>query len=292
LVVLGLVVWRNKTNKKRVIWGGVVFFVFALLPYRLFIYQTPVEKTFALEQEAQRIEYKAKYEAAKPIFDKLCKDQSAPIIKRTVEDVEGVLLLKVRPKADHKDWANQMWAGAGLDASPTEHAYIKYFLYDRKWQTNGLGEKKWESLEIAQDIGGSGRRGLLFVDVTREGTGEVTRVTATVKERRPGFNSQEVTLIESKVVPPFARYAVTFEDNVEPELRKHWIAGSTIKVIDTTTSEVIAEQTYWNWDAGFGNTTGSRSPWNTSNRRCPSTPSKSDVAHKFVDQVLKTKRGN
>ena len=49
---------------------------------------------------------------AKAIFEKLCAEQSQPIIKRTVEDVEGVLLLKRRPSTKegyHTKQADPMW---------------------------------------------------------------------------------------------------------------------------------------------------------------------------------------
>ena len=285
LVVLGLVVWRNKTNKTRVIWGGVVFFVFALLPYRLFIYQTPVEKTFALEQEAQRIEYKAKYEAAKPIFDKLCKEQSAPIMKRTVEDVEGVLLLKVRRESDHNDWKNQMWEGAGLDSLPGGDAYIRYFLYDRKLDDEYTNK-------IRQTVDATNRRSYRFADVRNEQTGSIARTIPIVDAALRSRHGKETRFVTQSLAGPPARYAIDLVENVDPDLRKHWVAGTTIKIIDTTTTEVIAQQTWWNWDTGFGNTNGSRSPWITSNQRCPRYAFKPEEGHKFIDSVLKAKQGD
>ncbi|WP_232304399.1 hypothetical protein, partial [Neisseria sp. oral taxon 020] len=42
-----------------------------------------------------------------------------------------------------------------------------------------------------------------------------------------------------------ARYAVTYENDVSWENRKHWIAGTTIKIIDTKTNTLMAEKTMY-----------------------------------------------
>ena len=291
LVVLGLVMWLNKTNKKRVIWGGVVFFVFALLPYRLFIYQTPVEKTFALEQEAQRIEYKAKYDAAKPIFDKLCKDQSAPIIKRTVEDVEGVLLLKVRPDGNadfHRRLADQLWPDAALARERTGDEYIKAFLLDRGWVEAGA-PRPVQARRIVYDVGGSLQRGFRYVEIVGP---DGTRSRVTAKANTPKWNGSDGVLLQKQEARGAApQYAIDFENNVDPELRKHWIAGTTVKIIETKTNAVIGQQSFWSWDNGFGNTS-QRSPWSTSPATCPPSPGGGYQTHLFVDIVLKAKQGS
>ena len=58
-----------------------------------------------------------------------------------------------------------------------------------------------------------------------------------------------------------ARYAVTFENNVDPKLRRHWVAGATIRIIDRQTDEVIAEKTTYAFEKGLGGTGGARMPW-------------------------------
>ncbi|MBK7022991.1 MAG: hypothetical protein IPH41_05590 [Sulfuritalea sp.] len=40
-----------------------------------------------------------------------------------------------------------------------------------------------------------------------------------------------------------------------------WIAGSSLKVIDLRTNEVMAERIGYMMDRGQGNTSGGRSPW-------------------------------
>ena len=230
-------------------------------------------------------EYLAKYEPAKAIFDKLCKEQSAPIIKRTVEDVEGVLLLKVRRESDHNDWKNQMWEGAGLDSLPGGDAYIRYFLYDRKLDDEYTNK-------IRQTVDATNRRSYRFADVRNEQTGSIARTIPIVDAALRSRHGKETRFVTQSLAGPPARYAIDLVENVDPDLRKHWVAGTTIKIIDTTTTEVIAQQTWWNWDTGFGNTNGSRSPWITSNQRCPRYAFKPEEGHKFIDSVLKAKQGD
>ena len=58
-----------------------------------------------------------------------------------------------------------------------------------------------------------------------------------------------------------ARYAVTFENNVDSKLRRYWVAGATIRIIDCQTDEVIAEKTIYAFEKGLGGTGGARMPW-------------------------------
>ena len=60
---------------------------------------------------------------------------------------------------------------------------------------------------------------------------------------------------------PAPRYGIIYEDISTPEDRKFWIAGSSLKVIDTTTKEVIGERIGYMMDPGQGNKSGGRSPW-------------------------------
>jgi len=239
---------------------------------------------------AQR-EYLAKYEPAKAIFDKLCKEQSAPIIKRTVEDVEGVLLLKVRPSARanyHTLIADPMWPGAAFEHERADDSgYAEYFLLDRLWR---LGDKS-DAPGMRRSIGKDVIHGFRYVDLLQ--TDGKSRIRMTGKEDKdfrelpmPGIRFFRE---ETKAIPP--RYAITFEDNVDPELRKHWIAGTTVLVLDMTTGEVVAQHSFWKWDQGFGNTSGARSPWGTATN-CPRNAVGRVRTHEFVDLVLKAKQGN
>ncbi|MBR3426071.1 MAG: hypothetical protein IKG79_08550, partial [Neisseriaceae bacterium] len=82
-----------------------------------------------------------------------------------------------------------------------------------------------------------------------------------------------------------ARYAVTYENNVDPELRKHWVAGITIKIIDRQTDELLAEKTIFTFEPGLGSKATGRQPWLHRPEHCPEL---SDMPTRaFAFQVLK-----
>ncbi len=287
LAVLAAVLFLAKTNQQRLTRGLVTTGLFGLLPYFVFVYRTPAEKAAYAQEKLDQAAWQAKYEAAKPIFDKLCAEQSQPIIKRVAEDVEGVLLLKVREgsfRTLHRDSADQMWAGAGLPFMSGGDSYLLNYLIDRR------DDGKF-GMKIEGTLGAKTLRGFRFVDVRDATSGELVRVTASAIRLPGNSGNPEIQLVRTSLKTKPARYAVDLIDNVDPELRKHWIAGTTIRVIDTANNEVIGEQTWWNWDSGFGNTSGSRSPWGTG-RPCAGSRNGWDAAHLFVDSVLKAKQGS
>lgn len=256
--------------------------------------QADAERKATKDAEIKRqAEWKRKYNEAKPIFDKLCVEQSQPIIKRTVEDVEGVLLLKVRPSTGrdfNRLLADQMWSGAALPLErKVDTGYVEAFLLDRNWREWGPPNpgREWR---IVAEIGGSGQRGFRFVDLLeQDGTSRV-RVTARSDLNAKNTHFTGISVLKTPTTALAPRYAITYEDNVDPELRKHWIAGTTIRVIDTTTNEVIGHQSFWNWDEGFGNTSGGRSPWGAARKQCPLNSSGDKQTHFFVDSVIKAKQ--
>lgn len=58
-----------------------------------------------------------------------------------------------------------------------------------------------------------------------------------------------------------ARYGVKFDDLSTREEREHWIAGSSLKVIDLETKAVLAERIGYMVDWAQGSRAGGRSPW-------------------------------
>ena len=69
---------------------------------------------------------------------------------------------------------------------------------------------------------------------------------------------------------PRARYAVTYENDISWENRKHWIAGTTIKIIDTKTNELMAEKTMYAFvpELGYSKFEQNPNPWGRG-MRCP-----------------------
>ena len=79
-------------------------------------------------------------------------------------------------------------------------------------------------------------------------------------------------VMEQQPTPhPRARYAVTYENDISWENRKHWIAGTTIKIIDTKTNELMAEKTMYAFvpALGYSELEQNPNPWGRG-MRCPS----------------------
>ncbi len=91
-----------------------------------------------------------------------------------------------------------------------------------------------------------------------------------------------------------SRYAVTYETKVNPNERKYWIAGATIKIVDTKDNSLLAEKTIYVFDHGLGGGargTSGRNPWAHA-KKCPSDQIKNNEARFFTEKVLKPKQPN
>jgi hypothetical protein len=119
--------------------------------------------------------------------------------------------------------------------------------------------------------------------------------------RNPNYDLNIYSFGLDKVLAPdpTPRYGVTYDDISTCEERDYWIAGSSLKVIDLQTNEVMAERIGYMMDPGQGSNSGGRSPWLMAARyACPKFgPEKVGVprsfyqAHQtrnFVEKILHT----
>ena len=72
--------------------------------------QAPQAERQTVEREAT----KARMTDGKALFEEKCANVAGEKIYKTVPDVEGLLLLKVRPQAGEREWADRMWPGAAF----------------------------------------------------------------------------------------------------------------------------------------------------------------------------------
>lgn len=201
----------KETNRPLFIFFIVSLFIAADL-YYLFYHIHRDERKRRKEIEIART-------AAEPIFREQCK-KSGEQIYRTVENVDGVLLLKIwrganadndKPLYNDPQWEYAAWDVAG------GKSYIGYFLHNPKNKTTGYS----------------------FVDV-RLDDNQIERYLGEYHGSLDG-NLPDIVDTELNPIEP-AQYAITFENNTDSELRKHWIAGTTFKIIDLQTNELLAEK--------------------------------------------------
>jgi hypothetical protein len=215
----------------------------------------------------------ARLAKAEAMFQERCKTAGEKIY-RTAENVEGIFLMKLRTI---RNFSNQFALDDPYGNDSTRDEYIKSFLYGR----NSKGS-------LAQP-GSATQSGFRYVEAIDQKDGKRYRYTGSMRvvgkkdpntpnhqvelRRNPHFdlNNYAFVLDRTPAASAAARYGLTYDDISMREEREYWIAGSSLKVIDLKTNEVIAERIGYMMDREQGNTSGGRSPWLlAANNSCPS----------------------
>lgn len=212
------------------------------------------------------------------MFQERCK-KAGVFIHRTAEDVEGIYLLKLRPKGLNRDKQYLMDDPYGKDLRGG--GYIESFL------------RKRDEKGVFNVVAVGGYR---YVDAIDPKDGLRYRYTGRMDEpwkRNPhALEGHRVFVLDKVPAPdPAPRYGVTYDDISTREERDYWIAGSSLRVIDLETNEVMAERIGYMVDAGQGNNSGGRAPWLFAARNaCPTFGgSQTHQTRNFVEKVLKPK---
>ncbi len=214
------------------------------------------------EAEAEEAAWHKRYDPAKARFDQLCQNAGEKIY-RTADNVDGILLLKVRGEGEkyqdsfYNPRKDQMWEDAAVESEFDREAYIEEFFL---WATSGLPR-------------------YAYIDVIQK-DGSIIRYSTRREDRNWVMDQQPNP-------HPRARYAVTYENDISWENRKHWIAGTTIKIIDTKTNELMAEKTMYAFvpELGYSKFEQNPNPWGRG-MRCPDENSYEQKTVIFVSKVL------
>lgn len=201
---------------------------------------------------------------AMAMWKERCKTAGEKIHK-TVDNVEGIYLIKVRTTTNF-DAQFELDDPYGHDS--TNNEYILNFL-------RGFYHQRTE-----KPIPGSPpRTGYRYVEAQDTKDGKRYRYTGAMKvvgkmdeaapgvqfdlKKNPKFDLNIYKFVLEKVPAPgeVPRYGVTYEDISTHDEREYWIAGSSLKVIDLKTNEVIAERIGYMVDWAQSSRAGGRSPW-------------------------------
>jgi hypothetical protein len=256
IAAIACAIWSGNNWKRKLLYAVLVVLVFS----------APLWPGIG-----EQIRYKRKYEAAKALFNERCKTAGERIY-RTAENVEGVLLLKVRQYDAGK--SNPMMDGAATAHEFTGDDYVRSFLLFEKESTHNPRGALSEAP--------TPRPGYRFVDAIDPHEQKRYRYTLDAKT-----HLQRIEPIEAQ-----PRYGVTFEDIVDPKEREQWIAGSTVKVLDLEANETMAEFTRYVIDPGQGSRDGQRTPWLFAMGCGMNTSYGTHSSRLFVDQVLKPSKGS
>lgn len=254
------------------------------------------------EDQAREAAYRERYAKAKALFEERCKTAGA-VIKRTVKDVEGIELLRVRPVLEWGDkrYFDPTFEGAAMADEYAGVGFLAGFLYS-EYRNQSTPDRRGQIKppDVPASINEEApRRGYRFVDAPDPTTGESLRYSTKpdmteAKRRALGGFGRDLTSFPRD--GRTARYAVDYEDIVDPTDRAYWVAGTRIKVIDRQTGEVIAQLTRYVWDRGFGGSSTGRWPWQHASAQGNECPyylgTRSYETRFFVDTVLIPKQGD
>ncbi|MBF9264125.1 hypothetical protein [Paracidovorax cattleyae] len=248
---------------------------------------------------------KERQRIAGEMFRERCK-KAGVFIHRTVEDVEGVFLMKLRPKGVNDGNQYEMDDPYGSDLMGGD-GYILSFLkgYFRATTKQGpnrpvdapLDPVGYTYVEAVDPVDGVKYRFTGSIRATRKMKVDAPNVQLELR-RNPNFdiNIYEYVLERVPSNAPRPRYGVTYEDISTREERDYWIAGSSLKVIDLKTNEVIAERVGYMVDWAQGVTVGGRSPWLlAADNACPEFSARHGATSqmfqtvRFVNKALKPK---
>ena len=206
--------------------------------------------------KVQQQPLKERQRIAAEMFRERCK-KAGVFIHRTVEDVEGVFLMKIRPK--EINFGNQYLLDDPYGRDLGGDAYIKSFLrghfqHDTKPDKNRPLDAPTDPLgyEYVEAIDPSD--GLRY-----RYTGSIVEPWQNDKSYLKGYTKFVLNRSLSNSTRP--RYGIAYDDISTREERDHWIAGSSLRVIDLQTNEVIAERIGYMVDWAQGISVGGRSPW-------------------------------
>ena len=216
---------------------------------------------------------RARYETAEAMFKERC-EKSGEFIHRTAESVEGILLMKIRP--DGVNYRDQYRMDDPYGRDFGGEGYIEFFLRGR--DKEGL-------------LNGAQVGGYRYVDAVDPKDGMWYRYTGRIDEpwktNPHALEGHRVFVLDKTLAPaPSPRYGVTYDDISAREERDYWIAGSSLKVIDLQTNEVMAERIGYMWDPGQGGDGSGRSPWlHALDHACPPNTGTRQTRN-FVEKVL------
>ena len=237
----------------------------------------------------------AKMANAEKLFEMRCKN-AGERIARTVDEVEGIYLLKLRTS---KNFDEQFAMNDPYGNDLINDGYIQTFLREH-YQLMEIQRQRYPAL--ARKSKPNTHIGYAYVEAVNPADGKRYRYTGRIEQ--PGLTKPEYSRDYLEFVldftpssNPLPRYGVTFDDISTHEDRLHWIAGSSLKVIDLKENKIIAERIGYMLDRGQGSTNGGRSPWLMAARNsCPQFLLPSAATHqlsqtdRFVEKVLRPAR--
>jgi hypothetical protein len=245
-------------SRETKIGGTLVLLLMAAWPVWLYLE--------AKQQEARLIK---RNQAMWAHFEKRCKEDARITIKRVVENVDGVLIMKPRKVATEAELQDQFWMGDPYGYSRSEAARPNILL---SYADRG----RYSFIEYPNPDDRIDGAALAFVRL--EGYG---------LDQNGDYQYSKKTMTGNRK----SKFGFDWDDISTPEDRAYWIAGGRMRIVDLETKEVIAEKVGYLVDPLQGGRVGG-STWHFSNSKsCPQQVDEYFKTREFLYQVLKPSPG-
>ena len=270
VAIFALYLARKKpaSARSKTMWTIIVVLVFGFLPVMGLIHNA--------ERNSEAQKMKTHVVEGDERFKAYCQKAGVKI-NRVVEDVEGVYLMKVRTGRNQN---NQYAMDDPYGDDAIGDRYIGTFLKGR--------DKNGTFVDGAEDL-----PGYRFVEAIDPKDGKLYRFTAHIEWpglTDPSYAKDYVRFVLERepIAQRTARYGVTYDDISTKEDRDYWIAGSSLRVIDLDTNEVIAERIGYKMDYGQGPDGAARQGWTYArDNACPPLhTSGANQTREFTEQSL------
>ena len=240
---------------------------------------------------------RAEEAAADARMAELCKS-SGEFIHRRAENVEGVFLMKLRPPTEYPDdrWKNER-AAATSDREREKWKEDPFgYYFDGQYIREGIAEGYLEAF-LNPLLQKPPYFYYSYVDLIDPNDGKRYRYTGYIIPAVKGQSSEKFALHRREVTPdmPLPRYGVIFNDITDRADRERWwIAGSSLRVIDLQTSEVMGERVgYMIASRQYSSSLGESYTWRYGRDGCPyesmSGPSRIHQTEDFIRKVIQPK---
>lgn len=249
------------------------------------------------EMQAKAEARQKEYLESKAIFEERCKSAGEKIYQ-TAENVEGITLLNVPEDSPQSSYNDPMWENAALPWSGTEEEYIKKFLFweiiydDNPMRLLQSVDPRPSARETQIRLWGHptnmteyqrAYRGYHYVDVQQKDKRFLRYRFPDDKDRK-----DEDTLLVQAIERP-SHYALEYKPIVDPEDRKHWIAGLTVNIYDLQTKTLMATKTWYALNPSQGHAYQT-DEW-SGVEACPDEKNIQYVRF-FVNRVIQPKQGD
>jgi hypothetical protein len=206
-------------------------------------------------------------QVAQSMFEDRCKTAGVKIHK-VIDNVDSIFLMKPRGSIN---FSNQFELNDPYGRDMSGDDYLASFLRGSYEAGQGPGTPAVGSPPPPL--------GFNFVEAIDTKDGQLYRHTGSVKATRrknidapavqrnlalnPNYdlNIYDYVVDRVPINKRTSRYGITYDDISTHEEREYWIAGSSLKVVDMETNEIIAERIGYMIDMGQGSRAGGRSPW-------------------------------